>query len=92
MTNDVVERVAKAIYETAHPVALKDPKYEWKTMEPLYRKTWIAAARAALQAMREPTDAMAREPARVGVSCGEDLVGRDVAVETWTVMIDEALR
>lgn len=52
--NEIVERVARAIYEGRNGKgAIPWPKREWS-----HRAPYIKDARAAIEAMREPTDRM----------------------------------
>lgn len=55
-------------------------------------------ARAAIEAMREPTEAMlaagdsAIPRAEIDPETGRRMMGREVALEAWSAMIDEAHR
>lgn len=88
---DIFEKVVRAIAETQHQgwlydeaaVALLDPKkveVQWLHLR--------AAARAAIEAMREPTEEM-----KLAGSLDPGAGGPDPGYETdvWQAMIDEAL-
>ncbi len=69
--SEMVERIARAIHDAAH----KGLDFDWP------REMRIAQARAAIEAMRQPTDEMlysGRWP-------------NDVMGENWQAMIDAAL-
>lgn len=77
MTNEMIERVAKAMMEASTTVG---------------HSSWSDIARAAIEAMREPTEAMiehADANAFGGVAPGEPLYHG--AKNTWQHMIDAAL-
>jgi hypothetical protein len=68
--NDLIERVARAL--TDH----------WENLEEKQRNYFYQKARAAIEAMREPTEAMIAR---------EDDDGRAMVIEIWQAMIDAAL-
>ena len=81
--SEMVERVARAIGIREHP-----SDSEW--FDDHEKERWAAywpAARDALSAMREPTEAMCEPPTRL---YGNIATGN--AEEIWQLMIDEALR
>lgn len=86
MSDNMVERVARAI----------DPD-EWALIDNKTAVTYDARglslqrARAAIAAMREPTEAMADAPARAGVYAGDYTMHAGEATEAWQAMIDAAL-
>jgi hypothetical protein len=53
--SDMIERVAKAIFFRGH----EQDDMMWQHMQPHLRETAFEQACAAIEAMREPTDAMA---------------------------------
>ena len=74
----MIERAAMAIYEADGRWACG-----FDRLEPDWRDHYQDVARAAIEAMREPTDEMrARYAARTGLSLG---------VATWGHLIDAAL-
>lgn len=75
--NEIIERVAKAIEKASQPPGQKD-----------YKILMENAARAAIEAMRKPTDAMKRS----GALCMPDYdPSVDDAQICWEAMIDAAL-
>lgn len=86
MTNTMIERVARAIYEAddAWSTAFPWPSMASSEQSPdNYRRI----ARAAIEAMREPTEAMREKIAL------EDWTGvRDISwTDGWQIMTDAAL-
>lgn len=82
--SSMIERVAEAIYEA-------DVGKGWH----LHSEFYLKAARAAIEALREPTEEMA---VTGGSACkyvdddGENGVNRANAYECYKAMIDEALK
>lgn len=79
--SEMIERVARAFCMVATDISMSEA--EWKVaaeQEPEEVENFRRAARAAIAAMREPTDAMI-----MAVSGGPCL-------DEWQAMIDEALR
>lgn len=75
---EMVERVARAICQSECDNRLGPGKC--KGCSQVWRESWIInQARAAIEAMREPTEAMASE------------IGRHDTVSIWKAMIDAAL-
>lgn len=71
----LVERVARAISECDGP--------HWETFSPGIREEFYARARAAIVAMREPTEAL--------LDAGdESYLNGGYAVDIWGAMIDVA--
>lgn len=84
----VVERVAKALYESdGFNVACKPTAEAWPMDREKVREDYRRKARAAISAMREPTDDMLKAGA---VGSGEDSTG--VALGAYQNMIDAALK
>ncbi len=75
---DVVERVAEASFN-------KYWAHEWKNEDGVGRAAWLGMTRAAIEAMREPTDAMIKAAYENG-----DLVNYP-AEDAWQAMIEKAL-
>jgi hypothetical protein len=71
---EMVERVARAIYMVA-PIGVRD----WVDAPASVREDCLVCARAAIEAMREPTDAMI------------DAGGAATPRIAWRAMIDAAL-
>jgi hypothetical protein len=88
--SEIVERVARAIYLV--PVGGREDPYaqRWDELREKHQDAFRAIARAAIEAMREPTEAM-----MAGVDCAgekaEWLSGKAWKVG-WQAMIDEALK
>jgi hypothetical protein len=84
--SEMVERVAKAlsIVDGNHPDACSNDEEEIPAW-----KLYVKDARAAIEAMREPTEAMLNEA--VGALDSHN-VGSHEANIVWQAMIDEALK
>lgn len=83
-TSGMVERVARALHTVDDARSRPDLAVEWEACLPVYQKMKLEEARAAIDAMREPTSAMveaAHEADGAGVGYGE----------VWTAMVDAAL-
>ena len=80
----MIERVAAAIMDSAVSPQIRA---RWDDQPEEVRTHWRLAARAAIAAMREPSEAMIKEGA---YGSGEDSAG--VACGAWKAMIDEALK
>jgi hypothetical protein len=81
--SELVDRVAEAIYDS-HP--------QWGALwgkTPEIQKEYRASARAAISAMREPTDAMV-EVAFDGTTFAS--AHRHEIANCWRIMTDEALK
>ncbi len=82
-----LERAAKALFD----LQLEgDPDARWGYAPPIVKSAWLASARAALQAIREPSETMLT----VGTNLDGDLeaASSSFAVpEIWRAMIDAAL-
>lgn len=76
--SEMVERVAKAL-------AAQDFSCDWGWVAPHYQEAYLESARAAIEAMREPTEGMKE--------CGREETGSlATALAAWDSMIDEALK
>jgi hypothetical protein len=84
--SEMVERVARALYairmEVAEGAGLHEP-YTWETDNNAYREHCLREARAAIKAMREPTQGM--------LDCRDAFVKADDARIVWQLQIDAAL-
>lgn len=105
----MIERVAKAIYEGISTVAGGDLPDDWHALGPDHdaaREEWMRIARAAIEALREPTEAMmlagwTRQFMNVGATLGEavELANNKLVREEdvrflkegWSSAIDAAL-
>lgn len=84
--NEMVERVARALREEARVVGVNS----WDEMEESRKEKWRWSARAAIEAMREPTPGMESTAFDLR-ACTDD--GCDPSGPAyWRRMIDEALR
>lgn len=104
MSNEMIERVAKAIWDLEQKeisrygfssnlimFGIKGPvswEYinDYEKVIPSISESFRMKARAAIEAMREPTEAMLEATDPI------DRNERQYALETWQFMIDEALR
>ena len=92
--NELIERVAEKIWEAAETADVGD----WEiTKRQAGENDWdvretYAQARAAIAAMREPTEAMIRAGVDAAVSDILDIVAHSTVETTFTAMIDEVLR
>jgi len=90
--SEMIERVAEAIY-LAHiknyAGLAKQPEGKWEQLADWQKDYGRAQARAAIEAMREPTDAMIEagwQDGMAGFGEGEE------CEPVWHAMIDEALK
>jgi hypothetical protein len=94
MTNSMIERVARALYERArNPAAPAEGGYV-SNDEPPYTTLdgkWNLSdmARAAIEAMREPTEAMVTAGGHAAL---DSVSQRADARDAWEAMIDAALK
>lgn len=75
--NEMVERVARAIYESGWDLT-------WENAPEHVKDDARRDARAGIEAMREPTEGMGR--------AGDAVAGIFRSRSTWRDMIDEALK
>ncbi len=94
MTDSMIERVARAIWNTKPGAKL----HPWERLGTV-REDYLAESRAAIEAMRTPTEAMVKEGLEEGrweISLGvggEHAVMFESAPRTmWEAMIDRALK
>lgn len=59
MTDSMIERVARAIYYSQRAATARE-KDQWGKAGEMQRAGYLADARAAIQAMRTPTEAMVK--------------------------------
>lgn len=78
----MIERVARAI------AGKLDDNTPWKECGQGFRETCILLARAAIEAMREPTEAMLDAYSLTSMSWNDEAVAKSV----WYPMIDAALK
>jgi hypothetical protein len=83
---DMVERVARGMYE-AEPDAHRFPDWDKLTADDELRRRFLRQARAAIEAMREPTEAMLRS----GTDHDAEGGGTGNPLAIYTAMIDAAL-
>ena len=91
--SEMVERVARAIYRESVGSA------QWEAWETFTPDAWgrvksMAQARAAIKAMREPTEAMCQAPKKGGAIVitreGHQPLYPGNALQAWRIMIDAA--
>jgi hypothetical protein len=89
MTKSPIERAARAMYDTV------DPEWEWDDPEAeLLRRMYRENAKAAILALKEPSEVMVDAGADVvrNVNTAEsDFAVRDDTKSVWNMMIDAAL-
>ena len=83
----MVERVARAIYDIANGAYFSGAMPEWDSATKENVAEGILVARAAIEAMLEPTIWMDEAPMRGRIDAG----GSFTAAEVWKVMIHAAL-
>lgn len=88
--NEMVERVARAIYET-NPDRIRGEPMLWIGLSPMRRQKFCEKARAAIEAMREPTPEMFR--AAYAENNGKWMDSEYAPPNAcWRAMINAALR
>jgi hypothetical protein len=91
--SDMVEKVARALWNAESVRATDRPRrVEWAEESEKTQENWRHMARAAIEALREPTEEMCND----GWDVGRDMVasyGFAIGGETpiWQAMIDTAL-
>ncbi len=83
----MVERVARAI--AVCPTAYDVNTRVWETEVQAFREECLALARAALEALRDPTDGMIAAATRASAAAGH--VYAEYCPLIWRAMIDAAL-
>ena len=100
----MVERVARVAYECGirrYAAANPLPPYleavvkeRWEDIGEVSQNHWRDIARAAIEAMREPTEGMNAEgyAAACEHDYGDTVPSHEIAPATWRAMIDAALK
>lgn len=93
----MIERVARALYECpgSDMVAKYDhafPEPGWDRARPAVKDDCRVRARAAIEAMREPSDALVRPDGTDFWMPYFDRCREDDVAGIWRLMIDEALK
>lgn len=83
--SEMVERVARALYH-AHS---RNKPYD--ILQPEFQRQYEKQARAAIEAMREPTEAMKNAMCEAGPDTNSGEFSWDDAATVWTSGIDAAL-
>ena len=83
--SEMVERVAKAIYEAG------PDGYVWESAAPYWLNEYRDLARAAIAAMREPSVEMEKAGARGISACFTPEPDDPPALAAWRAMVDAAL-
>ena len=86
----MIERVARAICWRATKTAASTNPLRHEGLVDQFWPNHVETARAAIEAMREPTPEMLREPDQLAV-IGSCLPSASEATELWQAMIDKAL-
>lgn len=90
--SEMVERVARALYAKSHSDRTPWIAPEWDHLMPDVRTTYRNYAKAAIEAMKVPTEAMLKaEMFLGGYAYGDEVDSADPKV-IWTTMIEEALK
>ena len=85
---DMIERVAQRLFQN---MAASD-NGAWETADPMITRACMSYARAAIAAMREPTDEMNDAGAdKCDGGCAEESCQFGFMGKIWTAMIDAAL-
>jgi hypothetical protein len=87
--SEMVERVARALCEQSYAKSDEKLPWYWHSETSDERDEWRAMARAAIEAMREPTDRMCNSGA---AKWDDDWCTETNALNMWQAMIDEALK
>ncbi len=82
--SEMVERVAKAIFGVDR---IPNHTPAWADMTPEFREMYTGFSRAAIEAMRAPTEIMLIKAGRD--HCGDDHYD---PLTAWEIMIDEAMK
>ena len=92
--NKMIERVAKAIYNVEPHLNQGEP-IPWEKLRGPLRDLAVQNAKAAIEAMREPTEAMSRAPENAGAIVltleGHQPLYPGNARQAWRFMINAAL-
>lgn len=92
VSDDMVERIAEALWQSESLRASdRLRRTVWDDLLEQDRAKWRGLARAAIAAMRQPTDAMEKSGNRALTDNGLSDVESDDATVAWETMIDAAL-
>jgi hypothetical protein len=91
MMSEMVERVARAAYEKFNENQLGDLEPTWDNLEASLKDRMIDALRAAIGAMRTPTEEMLSVGSDTETASGCE-IGYGAVGAAWQAMIDEALK
>lgn len=92
---NMIERAARGAYDMMMSrlpaeLAIHGP-FRWDNESEALREDWRASVRAAIAAMREPTEAMVDAAADIDIN-GEYRLGERLAAEVWRAMNHAALK
>lgn len=87
MSEIAIERVARAIYEKRNGRGCKP----WGNQPAAHKEPYLSDARAAIAAIREPTDAMLYAGMHQPFPLEAPRLSSEDCSETWVAMIDTAL-
>lgn len=91
MENEMIERVARAQHRAHYERGRRlYPDGAWELLDRFQRENWLFSARAAIEAMREPSEAMSTAGKHAVKGC-DSTFERDIAETAYAVMIDAAL-
>lgn len=85
MDNEMIERVAKAIFEKRYEAAGTYQNLKWEDYKG--KEFYMEDARQAIKAMREPTEKMV-DKGGYTYSTGDGMILDQAAKECWQTMID----
>lgn len=90
MENEMVERAAKAIYERRNGSGCR----AWASLPDAHRGPYRTDARAAMEAIREPSGPMVTSGSNAEIATwnGKGNTFADDPTPVWTAMIDAALQ
>lgn len=89
--SEVVERVARALFEADCQIG-DTPIVKWELAPEYEREEYRHLARAALEALREPTEGMVEAGADAADASGWAVDAISGAKTAYRAMIDEALK
>jgi hypothetical protein len=88
--SEMVERVAKAIWDQERKQPDCGHRPDWEVLNVTAADAYRAKARAAIETMWEPTQVMMKA---AELSLDENTIGRPKGiVDTWQAMVDAALK
>jgi hydrogenase maturation factor len=91
--NEIAERMAKAAYEKFNENLIGDLEPYWLDLDQSFKERLIEAQRAAIRAIRDPTEAMVAAPEMNDWVWWTDVdVKPEEIAAAWRSMIDEALK